>query len=257
MSNPSADALVPADPLDVARTELRPELAADDNVLVALAVDLDQQLRFAPGLLALTEAHLWARAPDGGWQSWALAPELQLRHADHAGVGSLELCDATTRLARWRFTLGANPRALKLLAAFEQQQARLAGRPDEAAAPADDDLAAQEPQGPPSTWVLLRLGRFAKPYQRQLILGFVLTLAATAATLVPPYLTIPLMDKVLIPFQGGQRIDPRYVLWLLAGLLGSALLAWVLSWARTWLLALVSERMAADLRTASSSTCCR
>ena len=76
-----------------------------------------------------------------------------------------------------------------------------------------------------------------------------MTLASTAATLVPPYLTIPLMDEVLIPFQNGQNIDPHYVMLLLSGLLGSALLAWGLGWARTWLLALVSERMAADLRT--------
>ena len=33
---------------------------------------------------------------------------------------------------------------------------------------------------PPSTWVLLRLGRFAHPYRGQLFLGFALTLASTA-----------------------------------------------------------------------------
>ena len=250
MSNPSFNDVVPADAADAVRAELQAELAGDENVLAALAVDLDDQLRFAPGLLALTQARLLARAPGGGWQGWALAPGLQLRHADHAGVGSLELCDERARLARWRFTLASNTQALKLLSAFERQQARLAGRGDDEDEPADDEPA-REPQGPPSTWVLLRLGRFARPYRKQLLLGFVLALASTAATLVPPYLTIPLMDKVLIPFQGGQRIDPQFVLWLLAGLLGSALLAWGLGWARTWLLALVSERMAADLRTAA------
>jgi ATP-binding cassette subfamily B protein len=56
---------------------------------------------------------------------------------------------------------------------------------------------------------------------------------------------------VLIPFQTGQTIDPGYVLLLLSGLLGSAVLGWGLGWARTWLLALVSERIAADLRTSA------
>ncbi|HRH89522.1 MAG TPA: ABC transporter ATP-binding protein, partial [Rubrivivax sp.] len=165
----------------------------------------------------------------------------------------LELCDERQRLARWRFTLAADAQALKLLAVFERQQARLAGQAQDDDEPGDDDgsLGAREPQAAPSTWVLLRLGRFARPYRWPLTLGFVLTLASTAATLVPPYLTIPLMDKVLIPFQAGQRIDPQYVLLLLSGLLGSALLAWSLGWARTWLLALVSERVAADLRTAA------
>ena len=65
---------------------------------------------------------------------------------------------------------------------------------------------AQENTRPPSTWTLLRLWRFARPYQGQLLAGFLLTLASTAATLVPPYLTMPLMDKVLIPYQSGKAV---------------------------------------------------
>jgi ATP-binding cassette subfamily B protein len=104
---------------------------------------------------------------------------------------------------------------------------------------------------PPSAWTLFRLWRFAKPYTRQLIGGFILTLLATAATLVPPYLTMPLMDKVLIPFQNGKPIDSQLVTWLLSGLVGAAFLAWLLDWARTYMLALISERIGSDLRTAT------
>jgi ATP-binding cassette subfamily B protein len=92
------------------------------------------------------------------------------------------------------------------------------------------------------------LWRFAKPYQGQLFLGFCLTLASTAATLVPPYLTMPLMDDVLIPFQNGQQIDISLVAMYLGGLLGAALLAWGLGWFKTYVLALASERIGADLR---------
>jgi ABC-type multidrug transport system fused ATPase/permease subunit len=74
-------------------------------------------------------------------------------------------------------------------------------------------------------------------------------LAATAATLVPPYLTMPLMDDILIPYQNGKAIDPGLVSLYLLGLLGAALLAWGLGWAKTYILALVSERIGADLRT--------
>ena len=74
-------------------------------------------------------------------------------------------------------------------------------------------------------------------------------LASTAATLVPPYLTMPLMDKVLIPFQNGEPIDPGMVALLLAGLLGVGAAGLGLGWARTYILALVSERIGADLRT--------
>ncbi len=239
-------------------------LDAQENVLAQLSVDLDEQLRFAQGQLLLTDRRLLWCGADGRWQDRPLAAGQALQHADHAGVGTLELCTPTERLARWRFTLAANVQALRLVKRFEQlQEARAHGHAPEGDDPTrcpscrnplpdDTDecpICTRELNSPPSTWVLLRLWRFARPYQGQLLLGFLLTLAATAATLVPPYLTIPLMDEVLIPFQSGQKIDTQYVLLLLSGLLGSGLLAWGLGWARTWVLALVSERIAADLRT--------
>ena len=101
-----------------------------------------------------------------------------------------------------------------------------------------------------STWVLLRVGRFAKPYKGQLLLGLMLTLLGTAATLVPPYLTMPILDDILIPYQNNrQAIDPQLVALYLGGLLASAILAWGLGWARTWVMAKVSERIGADMRT--------
>jgi ATP-binding cassette subfamily B protein len=251
--NPAAVLSAGAAPLD-----------AGDNVLASLAVDLDESLSFGSGQLVLSEQALWSRPPGAtDWQRLAIAPDLELRHHDHAGVGTLELSRPTERVARWRFTLAANVQALRFVKRFEQLQAArergVAPEGDDptrcpscrAPLPPDSDecpLCTRELNTPPSTWVLLRLWRFARPYQGQLLIGFLLTLAATGATLVPPYLTIPLMDKVLIPFQNGHQIDPSYVLLLLSGLLGSALLAWGLGWARTWLLALVSERIAADLR---------
>jgi ATP-binding cassette subfamily B protein len=241
-----------------------PPLAPGDNVLAALTVDLDDAMRFGTGELVLTEHALYARAAGhADWQRLDITPHSTLRHHDHAGVGTLELAEGERFVTRWRFTLATNVQALRLVKRFEQLQvARAAGVPPEgddptrcpscrAPLPPDSDecpMCTREHAEPPSTWVLLRLWRFAKPYQGRLLAGFLLTLASTGATLVPPYLTIPLMDDVLIPFQNGQQIDTGYVLLLLSGLLGSALLAWSLGWARTWLLALVSERIAADLR---------
>jgi ATP-binding cassette subfamily B protein len=59
------------------------------------------------------------------------------------------------------------------------------------------------------------------------------------------------MDEVLIPFQNGTPIPVGKVGLYLGGLLGAALLAWSLGWAKTYILALVSERIGADLRTAT------
>ncbi|WP_374318200.1 ABC transporter ATP-binding protein [Aquabacterium sp.] len=245
--------------------ELQALLVGKENVLALLAVDLDAQLRFTEGQLVLTSRRLLVRlAPAQGWQEWPLRPGLSLRHVDHAGVATIELHDEQQRLAQWRFTLRENVSALRLISCFDRQQEALAAGQDtfhedttlcpscKAPLPPDADecpICNHESEEPPSTWVLLRLSRFAKPYQGQLLAGFLLTLASTAATLVPPYLTMPLMDEVLIPFQNGQHIDPHKVALYLGGLLAAALVAWSLGWARTYLLALVSERIGADLRT--------
>lgn len=247
--------------------EMRALLALDENVQAAFEVDLTPDLRFAPGLLVLTERRLLARAGDAPAQEWPLAPGMALRLLDHGGVGTVELHDADRRLALWRFTLGRHPQALHLQQRLDAQVQRLdslqgAIAPEAQDVPrcavcgtplppdSDECTACARQQAPQtSTWVLLRLWRFARPYKKQLAAGFALTLASTAASLVPPYMTIPLMDDILIPYQSGQQIPTGMVLLYLGGLLLAALLAWALGWARTYILALVSERIGADLRT--------
>jgi ATP-binding cassette subfamily B protein len=255
-----------------AQHNLHGQLVANENVLSSVMVDLTAQLHFLPGLLALTDQRVLTQDPQTGlWHSWFFpapghpgGPTLSLRHFDHGGVGTLELYGDGARLASWRFTLGLNVQVLRFLRLFERLSAPPV--PDraleesalcplcDAALPADTGecpACSAELQTPPSTWVLLRLGRFARPYRMQLLSGFLLTLASTAATLVPPYLSIPLMDDILIPFQNGQQIESWKVLAILGALLGAAVFGWALNWARTYVLALVSERMGADLRTAT------
>ncbi|SDW15504.1 ATP-binding cassette, subfamily B [Variovorax sp. YR634] len=236
---------------EAASDALKNRLAVAENVLVILSVDLDDQLRFASALVALTDQRLIALEPGGEWREWPLTDAaLELRLSDHSGVGTLDLTGPAGRLGRWRYTLAGQAAALRLLKLFGQRMAGVAKETPKVIEVADgDEPADTELQTPPSTWVLLRLGRFAKPYRKQLIAGFLLTLISTAATLVPPYLTIPLMDDILIPFQNGQKIDTMRVGLYLGGLLIAALVGWGLGWARTYLLALVSERIGADLRT--------
>ncbi|OWT70328.1 MULTISPECIES: ABC transporter ATP-binding protein [unclassified Achromobacter] len=248
------------------------QLGPDESVLASLELDLDTELKFRPGLLLVTDRAILAHDPDHAqWRRWALADTRVLTLSDHAGAGALELYGEHARLAVWRYTLGRNPAALRLLDAYTRRHATLnapAGTPAmaeevpdvrvcpscQAPLPAGQEECPTcdgEAAAPSSTWALLRLWRFARPYRTPLITGFVLTLLATAATLVAPYLTMPLMDDVLIPFQSGAPINYDTVRWLLLGLLGSALLAWVLGWARTYILAWVSERIGADMRTAT------
>ena len=249
------------------QAEVSAQLQSEENVSAWLEVDLNGELQFAKNVIILTDRRVLSPGEaEKSWQSWPLQPDLTLKLSDHAGVGSLELSSADGRLAVWRFTLGLQSAVARWITQFENQMAQLAGdgRPLQRALAVsvcpvcqavmreDEDecpRCGREDLAPPSTWTLFKLWRFAKPYKRALLGGFVLTLASTAATLVPPYLTMPLMDDVLIPYQNGAPIDPALVSLYLVGLLGAALLAWVLGWAKTYILALVSERIGADLRT--------
>ena len=253
------------------QARLQALLAPQENVQEALVVDLSHDLRFSPSSLVLTDTRLLAldgttSAPAA--QSWPLRHDLQLRMSDHAGVGTLGLHDGQQRLALWRVTLQHPAQAPRLQLRFaalcaalgtDQWHAVRTPTPTPCCPdcgqtlPPDSDecpACARQPQEKSSTWVLLRVGRFAKPYKGQLLLGLMLTLLGTAATLVPPYLTMPILDDILIPYQNNrQAIDPQLVALYLGGLLASAILAWGLGWARTWVMAKVSERIGADMRT--------
>ncbi|BCO27539.1 vitamin B12 import ATP-binding protein BtuD [Rhodoferax lithotrophicus] len=261
-SNASAPVLddIPAE----FRSETSSRLRAHEHIVATLVFDLDAQLHFVSGLVLLTNQRLLSREPDGQWREWSFQSGLKLQLHDHAGVGHLEWVTPQERLAIWRFTLAHNLHAIKLVDQFQiYLDSHLTGLPPvlpeghrcpSCKAPLEPDqdecpICTKVIHTPPSTWTLFRLWRFAKPYQGQLLAGLILTLLGTAASLVPPYLTMPLMDEVLIPFQNGQHIDPMLVTKYMVGLFGAALLAWSLSWAKTYILALVSERIGADLRT--------
>jgi ATP-binding cassette subfamily B protein len=246
------------------QADVEKQLSPGENVLASVAVDLDTHLRFRNGIVVVTDRRLLALSPgDTAWQDWPYRAGLALHHHDHAGVGHLELTDTQGLLMAWRFTLGQNLNAVRVFDSFnEQRDSVVSGRavaaPEQVTCPsckgplASDDaecaVCAKVLYTPPSTWTLFRLWRFAKPYKGQLILGFLLMLGSTAAHMIPPYLIQPLTDNVLIPYQTGQHIDSMLVVHYMGGLFGAAVLAWLLGWGRTYVLALVAERMGADLR---------
>ena len=194
--------------------ELRAKLASHENVLAIVPVDLSAQLQFGNGLLALTQDRLLACDPQTHqWADWPLAVDQNLKLQDHGGVGNLELHNHDARLVQWFVTLKHQTSMLQLMQQFDRQRERIA-KQEAYSAVSDEDAAhcpvchtvlppdteecpacARQQAPQTSTWVLLRLWRFAKPYQGQLLLGFLLTLATTAAQLVAPYLTIPLWTR--------------------------------------------------------------
>ncbi len=161
-----------------------------DGILAWVELDLGACLRFAKSLLLLTDLGLfWT---DGThFESWPLSPDEHLTHGDHAGVGHLKLESEQTLRRIWYFTLAVNPQVLRLQSSFKQlskgsghvevevgeydkQVCQVCLSPK----PANSEICPTcdpEDDKPPSTWTLFKLWRFAKPYQNQLLLGFVLT----------------------------------------------------------------------------------
>jgi ATP-binding cassette subfamily B protein len=254
-SENSAAGALPGTWADAVQTRLAP----GETVVAWFETDLDAQMRFASGLVVLTSNRVLAlgAATNGSRDSYQLNGD-RLRAEDHPGAGKLELIGPHGRMACWRYTAGRAADAHRLVRQLSVRAEGAAAAPavasicpscgapittEDGRCPACTPRAAQ-----PSISALFRIAVFARPHLRLVTLGFFLTLASTAASLVPPYLTMPLLDRVLIPYQAGEPAPFHLVGWYLSGLAGAAVLAWLLDWRRANVLARVSERVAADLR---------
>ena len=231
-------------------------------------IDLDSQLHFADKTIILTDVRLLADQPAWHSQSpsltlhketfsWRLAPSHSLDVRLRGSLGRIELFDSERVIARWFFTAACGSSVHLLENAFDQRSHSTAHTKDISASTSDvtstkeaaDHLDLATPENSISALrALLRVLAFARPHAPIALLGCLLSFASTAASLVPPYLTMPLVDRVLIPKQLGQDIPFTLVWWYLGGLAIASVVAWLLSWAQSWTLAWVSERLAASLR---------
>lgn len=224
------------------------ELSKDEKVRAVFRPDLDDALRYASQLVVLTNRRVYVQSQGGSWHSESLSENSTLVHREHGGVGELRLLQAGHGVMRFRHTLAEAEGLQAFTQAFEELE--LAGskeRPPRLDAQLDEvDLPMPSTRMP-----LVRLLAFARPHLPRVALGFGLTLSTTAVGLIPPYLTMPLVDKVLIPGQAGQlAAEPalRQVAFYLGGLGIAAFIAWLLAWAQGAVLANVTERVSADLR---------
>ena len=232
---------------------LRAALDPGEILLADFEADLDAQLRYTRIPVVVTDRRVLAGSGEA-LRAWPLDEVASFRIREKAGLGTLELVGPTRRLAFWRYTGGRSPAAHALA---ERLDAHRLGVEDEPPiGPDPSELAAPAPEvstaGP-----LLRLAvTYGRPRLGMILLGFALTLASTAAGMIPPLLTIPLTDNVLFPYQTRHEHpelhlpapDTNLVPWYLGALAAASILTWVLSWARTSVIAWVSERVAADLR---------
>jgi len=228
------------------------QLEAGEMVVAWLLNDLDPELRYADSAVVLTNRRLFSistEAANGSPASepisryWRLEEMRTLQARDRWGLGTLELAGPDGRLAQWRYTVGRAPAAHRLAQRFENLSRGIAEE-DESWADAELET---DGLGVPSTSSLFRLFGFARGRAGLLSLGFLLTLAATAAGLVPPYLINPLTDVLTDMHPEGEN-KLGLVAWYLEAIAAFSVLAWLLTWGQGIVMAWASERISADMR---------
>ncbi len=252
---------------DARRPEVARLLEPDEVLLAWFEPDLETRLRYAQGLVLLTNLRILSghpttpQSPALQWRSWPLGDTVALMANERGGLGQIDLLGPSGRLDSWRYTAAQARAAHRLADRFEtfRRDGRLDldSRADSVCPGCGTVLSASRidcptceaaPPADPTASALVRLFHFARPRAGVIALGFALTLASTAAGLVPPYLTQPLVDDVLIPRQAGRNLPFHLVYGYLGLMAGASLLAWLLSWARSFTMAWISERISSDLR---------
>ncbi len=230
-----------------------PRLAKGERILGWFAPDLDARMSYAEGLVVLTDRRLMAFGADT--EEWPHDPETALTIRDRTGIGTVELVGPRGRLALWKFTLARGTAAHRVVDRFEALRRGevleedtaepilcvSCGEPIPAGKSACPVCSASTAARPAAS--LFRLVGFTRHRMGAVLLGFVLTLTSTAVALIPPLLTFRLMRDLKEP---GANLGQ--VPWYLLAMLAAAIVAWLLAWAKTFVIAWVSERIAADLR---------
>jgi ATP-binding cassette subfamily B protein len=267
------------------RAKVQSQLVADEPILAWFEPDLDLRLCFAERLVVLTDRRLLSFGDpepkatsattemngsdpkiDGAplkpqWQSWLVDKGLELLAHEHVGAGTLDLVDGQQRLAHWKYTLGAAAAAHRFVGRFNEVKNGTSGSATSICPSCGAVITAADGACPSCSVTLApraiaslyRLVAFAKPRTKPILLGFLLTLCGTLVSLVPLYLVMQLLDKVLVPYQSGKEVSVSLAVWLLSGWVVAAILTWLLEWARTYVLAWASEWIAADLRSTTYS----
>ena len=113
-------ALLPNSAPTAGTLELMRRLAPNEVLIASLALDLDDNLHYASGVLAITATRLLVQNPrDQRWSEYAINSSLTLDYGDHAGVATLELRDADCTLSRWHFTLQQHRAGRRLIEDFQ------------------------------------------------------------------------------------------------------------------------------------------
>lgn len=226
-------------------------------MVARLWIDLDANLHFHGGLIVLTNQRLLhvERSRTGGapdFRERKLAQTLDLNLEEMGPTAAIHLMEGGSSVWHWRMTSGHLREVETFIVQFKEQRG-MAATESESAEDDDDLFTIEEPEMPKFAGTpLLRLLKFGRPWVKLMLLGLGLTVASTSAGLIGPWLTMSLVDDVLIPMQSAtQDVHVKLVYQFAAALLGAAVLTWMLKWATTYVVSRLAERVTSQMRRAT------
>lgn len=249
-------------PIDSPETLLQhasARLSANERMIARLETDLNASLHFHRGMVLLTNLRLLsveaARNDEISFRSWKLLDIEDVVLEELGATAEIHLVQAGAEEYSWRVITGRVREADAFLARFKEQQRVLRSESaalQKALGPQagvddfdDDDAPTTGPVGGP----LLRLFMFGKPWWQLMVLGFLLTLASILAAMIAPWITMSVIDNVLIPLQSAaERPHVKHIYKFMANLAGAAVLTWLLNWGRTFVVARLAERVTSRMR---------
>ncbi|WP_395739709.1 ABC transporter ATP-binding protein [Prosthecobacter sp.] len=237
------------------------KLASGERTVARLMTDLDSALHFRHGLIVLTNTRLLSFEDRGSAhpavQTWKLSDLQEFKLEEVGATISLQLMGNGTVICQWRVTSGRLREAEAFLARY-REQCRLLSGVDDMGDVGDPELEEDEEEifsaenseenikpGKP----LFRILVFSRPWYRLLLLGLGLTMASTGAQMIAPWLTMSLVDDVLIPLQSQtERVHVHKVYEFIGALALAALLTWALNWGKTFVVARIAELVTSRMR---------
>ncbi len=175
-------------------SQLERQLAAGEELVAFFEPDLNGQLQFADGLVALTDRRILSlnagkrrnfrgteATNEGNWRTWPLDRLAELRIREASGLGVLELLSANALEATWQYTMAQSAAAHQFVQAVKSsltidRQVRARDQSMASAATVCPSCGARiEPPhtvcesctptaAPPPVRSLWRLGQFARPH---------------------------------------------------------------------------------------------
>jgi ATP-binding cassette subfamily B protein len=227
-------------------------LASGERIVAKLQTNLDWNLHFHAGLILLTNFRLM-HLEVGVFHEWKLQDVENLVLEEMGATAALHLQTSASLAWHWRLTAGLLKDLESFITRFRELKGS-SGLQQESGEDDEDDPFASETISEPklASKPLLRLLGFSHPWIGLMLCGLGLTVASTGAGLIGPWLTMALVDDVLIPLQSAtHEINTERVYRFTVGLLGAAVLTWMLKWATTYVVSRLAERVTSQMRRAT------